>query len=73
MSARVREQPAADDPGVDELMTVQEVAGRCKVPERTVHDWIYRGIGPASFRVGKYRRFKRSVVERWLDEQASAA
>lgn len=34
--------------------------------------WSSRGEGPGSFKLGRRRVWKRSVVEAWLAEQASA-
>jgi prophage regulatory protein len=35
--------------------------------------WAHIGCGPASFRLGKRRVWKKAVVEEWLAEQEQAA
>ncbi len=56
----------------DELLTVDELAGELKVP-RT---WVYsktREKGPHAIpkvRVGKYVRFRRRDVFKWLEHQS---
>ncbi len=35
--------------------------------------WAYMGSGPSSFRLGRRRVWRRSVVEAWLAEQEHAA
>lgn len=38
-------------------------------PPRTLDQWRYLGKGPAYVRVGGSIRYRRSDVDRWLDEQ----
>lgn len=54
-----------------EIMTVQEVAEFLRVSERTVYDWATHGVIPCG-KLGTTWRFKRSEVEKWVDEQLSA-
>lgn len=49
------------------LMGVAELAAYLGVPVRTVYDWQYQGVGPPSYRVGKYTRYRLAEVDRWLD------
>ena len=53
-----------------EIMTAQEVAEFLRVSERTVYDWAASGTIPAG-KLGTTWRFKRSEVEKWVDEQLS--
>ncbi|WP_433319148.1 helix-turn-helix transcriptional regulator [Micromonospora chersina] len=50
-----------------------EVAEFLGVPVATLDQWSYRGTGPRFSKVGRYRRYRWSDVEKWLDEQASPA
>jgi excisionase family DNA binding protein len=50
----------------DELLTVEEVAAIFKVPVATVRKWRNNREGPPGFRVGKYVRYRRSVVEEFI-------
>jgi excisionase family DNA binding protein len=52
----------------DELLTLQEVADILKVPVTTLRKWRTSGTGPTGFRVGKYVRFRRSVVEQFVSD-----
>lgn len=54
-----------------EIMTVQEVAEFLRVSERTIYEWATHGIIPCG-KLGTTWRFKRSQVEKWVDEQLSA-
>ena len=53
-----------------EIMTVQEVAEFLRVSERTVYDWATHGVIPCG-KLGTTWRFKRSEVDKWVDEQLS--
>lgn len=51
------------------LLTVDEVAQRLNRPVTTVKYWLQTGEGPKSFKLGRRRMFRASVVEAWLEEQ----
>ena len=51
-----------------EIITVKEVADFLRVSERTVYDWATSGIIPCG-KLGTTWRFKRSEVEKWVDQQ----
>jgi excisionase family DNA binding protein len=51
------------------LATSEEVAEYLAIPARTLDEWAHRGTGPAYRRVGKYRRYRWSDVDRWFDKQ----
>lgn len=53
-----------------EIMTVQEVAEFLRVSERTIYDWATSGTIPCG-KLGTTWRFKRSEVEKWVNEQLS--
>jgi len=59
--------PAAQD----RLWSLDETAAYLGVPSSTLHQWNHRGVGPRSFRVGRYRRYRPADVRHWLDEHAS--
>jgi excisionase family DNA binding protein len=58
----------ASDP-IDDVLTFDEVATILRVPVGTLRTWRGKGEGPAGFRAGKYVRFRRSSVERFITEQ----
>lgn len=41
-------------------------------PQSTWRYWAMRGEGPASFRLGRRRVWKKSTVLQWLAEQEAA-
>ena len=55
----------------DEILTLEEVADRLKVPK----SWIYERTRSRSadrlpgFRIGKYWRFRSNDIEVWLEAQ----
>lgn len=51
----------------DGLMSVSDLAQYLAVPKATIYQWRYRGRGPKALRVGRYLRFRRSDVDRWLE------
>jgi len=51
-----------------EIMTIEEVAQYLRVSEKTVYDWAQRGIIPCG-KLGNSWRFKRSEVERWVNQK----
>jgi PTS system nitrogen regulatory IIA component len=53
-----------------EILTVQEVAAFLRVSERTVYDWATAGTIPCG-KLGTTWRFKRSEVEKWVNQQLS--
>ena len=54
-----------------EILTVQEVASFLRVSERTVYEWATAGTIPCG-KLGTTWRFKRSEVEKWVNQQLSA-
>jgi len=56
----------------NEIMTIEEVARLLRVSERTVYDWAQKGTIPAG-KLGASWRFKRSQVEKWVDDRLSGS
>lgn len=52
---------------VDTLLTSQELAEYLGVPLKTVYVWAARGVGPDRIKVGRYTRYRLSVIDAWLD------
>ncbi|MFJ5993307.1 helix-turn-helix transcriptional regulator [Lentzea sp. NPDC092896] len=57
---------------VECLWTPAVLAEFLGIPEKTLTDWRYRGIGPSFVRLGKHVRYRPDDVRSWLDEQAAA-
>lgn len=51
-----------------EILTIEEVASYLRVSERTVYDWANKGEIPCG-KLGTTWRFKRSEIEKWVDER----
>lgn len=57
----------------EEFWQANQVAQHTGIPEGTIRYWVHVGYGPKSFKLGRRRVWRRSVVEAWLAEQESAA
>jgi predicted DNA-binding transcriptional regulator AlpA len=59
------------DPAVSErLLTTAEVSEYLSIPVATLHVWRHRGVGPRSFKVGRYLRYRPADVTSWLESTA---
>ena len=47
---------------MDRLLTTGEVASRLRVAPETLRFWRWKGLGPASFRVGGRVAYREAVV-----------
>ncbi len=55
--------------GMDnEIMTIEEVATYLRLKPQTIYKWAQEKRIPAA-KLGKEWRFRRSLIELWLDEQ----
>jgi PTS system nitrogen regulatory IIA component len=55
----------------DDILTLEEVAKYLRVSERTVYDWAQKGDIPSG-KIGTVWRFKKSEIEKWVNERLSA-
>lgn len=55
-----------------EIMTMKEVSEHLRVSERTVLDWAQKGEIPCG-KLGSSWRFKRTEIEKWLNERLSSS
>ncbi len=53
-----------------DILTIEEIALYLRVSERTVYDWANKGSIPCG-KLGTTWRFKRSEIEKWVDEKLS--
>ncbi len=51
-----------------EIMTIEEVAQYLRLKPQTIYKWAQEKRLPAA-KLGKEWRFKRSIIDLWLDEQ----
>ncbi|MCL2232909.1 MAG: PTS sugar transporter subunit IIA [Treponema sp.] len=54
----------------EDILTIDEVAKYLRVSERTVYDWAQRGEIPSG-KIGTVWRFKKTELERWVNERLS--
>jgi len=62
-------RPRADEREKAMLMTTEEVASALNIHPRTVRRLWRAGKLPAAIQVGTRIRWRRSDIERWLEEQ----
>jgi excisionase family DNA binding protein len=56
--------PASDH----EIMTIEEVAHYLRLKPQTIYKWAQEKRIPAA-KLGKEWRFRRSVIDSWVDDQ----
>ncbi len=62
-------EPARDPSGLEhEILTLEEVARYLRLKPQTIYKWAQEKRIPAA-KLGKEWRFRRSVIDRWLDDQ----
>ncbi|MCH7901703.1 MAG: helix-turn-helix domain-containing protein [Acidobacteria bacterium] len=54
---------------LDPLLSVQDLAAYLEVPVATLYAWRYRRQGPTGFKVGRHLRYRKSDVDRWINER----
>ena len=54
-------------PGTD-ILTLEEVASYLRLTPQTIYKWAQEKRIPAA-KLGKEWRFRKSIIDRWLDEQ----
>lgn len=52
----------------DSLMTVEEVAKYLKVEQSTIYTWAKERKLP-SIKVGRFWRFKKEDIDKWLEDR----
>ena len=59
---------STNPPHDHEILTLEEVARYLRLKPQTIYKWAQEKRIPA-VKLGKEWRFRRSVLDRWLDEQ----
>ena len=54
-----------------EILTIEELAGYLRLKPQTIYKWVQGNRIPAA-KLGKEWRFRKSTIDRWLDEQMLA-
>ncbi|MFI6324643.1 helix-turn-helix domain-containing protein [Nonomuraea sp. NPDC050556] len=45
-----------------------EVADYLGIPQKTLVQWRWRGVGPRYIKVGRHIRYRWADIEKWLDQ-----
>lgn len=56
----------------DELLEPADVSAILKIPVATLYSWRHFGRGPDAYRIGRYLRYRRADLDRWLEQQRTA-
>lgn len=57
----------------DYWLSREEVAGRLKLPVKTLAQWASQGKGPRFARIGRFTRYRLADLEAWEEEQFTRA
>lgn len=57
----------------DRLLDVDAVADLLGISRQTVYMWRTRGAGPRGIKVGGRVRYRRSEVDKWIDQRSDPA
>jgi len=55
----------------DYWLSREEVAGRLKLPVKTLAQWASQGKGPRYSKIGRFARYKMSDLIEWENAQAT--
>ncbi|MFF5230221.1 helix-turn-helix transcriptional regulator [Dactylosporangium sp. NPDC000521] len=53
------------------LWSHEQAAAYLGITEQTLHYMNYKGEGPKSYKVGKYRRYRQREIDAWLETRSS--
>ena len=56
---------------IKEILTIDELADYLRLKPQTIYKWAQGNRIPAA-KLGKEWRFRKSIIDRWLDEQMLA-
>jgi len=66
-------QPNGENVISPELLTVEEAANYLRIAPGTLYNWRHAGRGPKATNVGRSLRYRRSDLEKWLEQLSSVA
>jgi excisionase family DNA binding protein len=69
---QMSKRPIVTEPP-ERLMTLADLSEMLGVPVTTLYAWRCRGEGPSGYRIGRHVRYRRSLVEAWIEGQADPA
>lgn len=53
--------------GINDIMTLEEVAGYLRLKPQTIYTWAQEKKIPAA-KLGKEWRFRRSIIDKWFNQ-----
>lgn len=59
--------------GLEQLLSIEDLAAYLDVPRQTIYDWRVDGRGPRALKIGKRLRFTATDVRAWVDAQAEGS
>ncbi|CAN5493547.1 hypothetical protein BH23ACT9_BH23ACT9_25500 [soil metagenome] len=59
--------------GLEQLLSIEDLAAYLDVPRQTIYDWRVDGRGPRALKIGKRLRFTAADVRAWVDAQAEGS
>jgi excisionase family DNA binding protein len=71
MEANESVRPTESTPSDGEILTIEEVASYLRLKTQTIYRWAQGSRIPA-VKLGKEWRFRKSIIDRWLEEQMLA-
>jgi len=61
-----------EDPrGMANILTLEEVANKTRIPLATLRYWRSTGTGPSTFRLGRRVMAYESAVDSWIEAEAA--
>lgn len=55
-----------------EFLSAEQLSVYTGIPAGTFRYWAHIGSGPASFKLGRRRVWRRTVIDTWIAEQEAA-
>ncbi|MGV9546747.1 helix-turn-helix transcriptional regulator [Nocardia beijingensis] len=53
----------------ENFLQAADLEGLTGIPAATWRYWAHKGVGPASFKLGRRRVYRQSVIDAWIAEQ----
>ncbi len=57
---------------MQDILTLEEVAARTRVPAATLRFWRHQGTGPHSWKLGRRVVYRAGDVDQWMEAQYAA-
>ena len=54
-----------------QILTITELSEKLRVSKRTVYHFAQKGKVPGAFKFGRHWRFRKDMIEQWIEEQTN--